>query len=336
MNAVTKTLPAGQTQAPAPVQRTRAEAFMATALPKARQDAIEKILPAHVKKERFLRNFAIAINQHPKLLNCDPIEVFNEVSKAAALGLYMDPQLGEAYLITGYSGGRDVPQLRLGYRGLMKLARQSGEIKALYAHEVHAKDRCEIELGDQKVLRHWPNMTEIDRGPIVMYYAVVKYANGETDFEPMSIGQIHAIRDRSDGWKAFKAGKIKSTPWATDEGEMAKKTVLRRLLKRIPQSPELADAQSADDGQFSSGIEASVTPALTATQALQVEGPKAAQITIVDVPEPEPEPSEEPITTTPEPETVTVEPEDVLTDTQAGDQDDMFPGDRPMSHERSA
>jgi recombination protein RecT len=54
----------------------------------------------------------------------------------------------------------------------------------------------------------------------------------------MSRPDWHKIRDRSEGWKAFKNGKIKSTPWATDEGEMAKKTVLRRLLKTQPQSPE--------------------------------------------------------------------------------------------------
>lgn len=43
---------------------------------------------------------------------------------------------------------------------------------------------------------------------------------------------------------------------------------------------------------------------------------------------------DEPPAPTHEPEAVTVEPEDVLTDPPAEDQDDMFPGDRPMSHER--
>jgi len=348
VNAVTKTQAAGQ--APAQPQRSRAEAFLATALPKARQDAIEKILPAHVKKERFLRNFAIAVNQHPKLLNCDPIEVFNEVSKAAALGLYMDPQLGEAYLITGFSDNRTVPQLRLGYRGLIKLARQSGEIKTIYAHEVHAADECEIRLGDEKRLDHRPNMMVEDRGPIVLYYAVVKYVNGETDFEPMTIAQIHRIRDRSDGWKAFKAGKIKSTPWGTDEGEMAKKTVLRRLLKRIPASPELADAIAIEDKADFSGIEEVPAAPVRAAATLEAAGEAAAQIEIIeDEPDAEPEPAKEPeakaqpkqakaATKEPEPEVVEVQVEQVLETERDPDTDDMFddfPGDRPTSQRRA-
>ena len=77
-------------------------------------------------------------------------------------------------------------------------------------------------LGDDKKLVHEPDVFG-ERGPIVGYYAVVKYRDGDSDFEPLTIAQAHAIRDRSDGWKAFKADKIKSTPWSTDEVEMSKK-----------------------------------------------------------------------------------------------------------------
>ena len=58
----------------------------------------------------------------------------------------------------------------------------------------------------------------------------------------MTTEQIDAIRDRSDGWKAFKHNRIKDTPWASSYDEMAKKTCLRRLLKRLPTSADLADA----------------------------------------------------------------------------------------------
>lgn len=205
-------------------------------------------LPRHVSPERFERNLANALMQTPDLMKCDPRLTFREVSKAAALGLLLDPQLGEAYLIIGWNGRarREEPQLRVGYRGLMKLARQSGEVKNIYAHEVCANDKFHCILGDSKSLHHEPDVFG-ERGSVVGYYAVALFNDGSSDFEAMSVADIHKIRDRAEAWKAFTAGKIKSTPWSTDDGEMSKKTVIRRLQKRLPQSPELADAIRIED-----------------------------------------------------------------------------------------
>jgi recombination protein RecT len=239
MNAVTTTTAAK----PTALDKLRMEI-----LPPERAQTFYAGMPAHVKPERFMRNLDIALMQNTDLMQCDARLIFREISKAAALGLYLDPQLGEAYLIVGWNGKakRKEPQLRIGYRGLIKLGRQSGEISQIYAHEVHANDIFKASLGDDKKLIHEPDIFG-DRGSIVGYYAVVKYKDGDSDFEPLTIAQAHAIRDRSDGWKAFQAGKIKSTPWSTDELEMSKKTVIRRLVKRIPQSPELAEAARIED-----------------------------------------------------------------------------------------
>lgn len=244
MNALTTTKP------------TKLDQLRMDILPPDRERDFFASLPAHVKPERFMRNLDIALMQNQKLMALDPRLIFREISKAAALGLYLDPQLGEAYLIEAWNGKakRAEPQLRIGYRGLIKLGRQSGEISQIYAHEVHANDVFKASLGDDKKLVHEPDIFG-DRGPIVGYYAVVKYKDGDTDFEPLTIAQAHAIRDRSDGWKAFQAGKIKSTPWSTDDVEMSKKTAIRRLVKRIPQSPELAEAIRVEDAaEHSDGV----------------------------------------------------------------------------------
>lgn len=257
MNAVTTTTAAK----PTALDKLRMEI-----LPPERAQTFYAGMPAHVKPERFMRNLDIALMQNTDLMHCDARLIFREISKAAALGLYLDPQLGEAYLIVGWNGKakRKEPQLRIGYRGLIKLGRQSGEISQIYAHEVHANDVFKASLGDEKKLIHEPDIFG-DRGPIVGYYAVVKYKDGDSDFEPLTIAQAHAIRDRSDGWKAFQAGKIKSTPWSTDEVEMSKKTSIRRLTKRIPQSPELAEAIRIED--------AAEHHEFTPTQALQPPRP---------------------------------------------------------------
>lgn len=224
------------------------EEFVSNVLPPDRLDDLARSLPAHIKPQMFQRNLLNAIMINPDLMKYTPGLVFREVSKAGTLGLYLDPQLGEAYIIEAYNykSRQTEPQLRIGYLGMVKLAKQSGEIKQVYAHEVHEKDFIEAEQGAEKTLVHKPKLFT-DRGPIIGYYSVVKFTNGDFDYEPMDVAQIHAIRDRTDGWKAYQDKKIKTTPWATDESEMAKKTVIRRLTKRMPKSPELAAAIKIED-----------------------------------------------------------------------------------------
>lgn len=208
-----------------------------------RSGELFRALPRHIPAARFQRNLLNLIMQKPEMMKYDARFVFREVSKAAALGLLLDPQLGEAYIVPVWNGGarREEPQLRVGYRGIMKLARQSGNVANIYPGEVCELDHFLVEEGTERRLEHQPDYTR-PRGNPVCYYAVVIYKDGTKDFEVMDIEALHRIRDRSDAWRAFQAGKIKSTPWATDEGEMCKKTVLRRLGKRMPQCPDLAEA----------------------------------------------------------------------------------------------
>lgn len=214
------------------------EAYVARILPPGKRGDIAAALPSHVPLERFERNLANAVMAQPRLRDCAPNDVFFEVMKLAALGLLLDPQLGEAYLI---ADGNKKVQARVGYRGLLKLAKQSDVVANVYAHDICRDDRYGVTLGTNKQLVH-----EVDylqpRGEVGAYYAVVEFKEGPPDFEVMTLEEVRAIRDRSDAWRAFKAGKIKSTPWGTDEGEMSKKTVLRRLLKRVPMAPERAEA----------------------------------------------------------------------------------------------
>jgi recombination protein RecT len=228
---------------------TRLDAYMAEVLPPDKRESLFRGLPRHIRPELFERNLANAIMAQPDLLKCHPSEVYREVAQIAALGLMLDPQLGEAWLIAGYSTkhSRHQPQRRVGYRGLIKLARQSGELSTIYAREVHENDQFDADLYRNDI-NHTADLFG-DRGPVIGFYAVARFKDGSEDFEPMSVAEAERIRDRySDGWKAWKSGKMKRAPiWETDFGEMAKKTVLRRLIKRLPQSPELAEALQIDN-----------------------------------------------------------------------------------------
>lgn len=253
------------------------EIFVGEVLPPERKLDLMRGLPQHIRPETFERNFVNAVMDTPELMELPPDTVFRELSKVTQLGLLLDKSLGEAYLIVGWNGKtrRKEPQLRVGYRGLIKLARQSGEVSMIYAHEVCEFDPFECVLGDQKRLEHRPKVFG-NRGPIVGFYAVVKYKNGETDFEPMDIHRVEEIRDRSDGWKAYKEGNIKSTPWATDPVEMAKKTVIRNLVKRIPASPQLMLAIRTEDSADYQSFDALTGPS---GSALPPPPPGHTQIT---------------------------------------------------------
>lgn len=220
----------------------RAERFkLAIQSEKFRQE-IAAALPRHVKPERFQRVLLTSVINDNRLLEVEPIKVVKAALKIAPLGLFTDPLLGEAVLV---KDGTGEVQVRVMYRGLLKLARQSGEVAAAYAHEVCQNDKVTVSLGTGKALIHEPSI--IDRGDVIAYYACVKYRDGEVDFEIMTVPEINKIRDKSDGWKAFRAQRIKDTPWNSSFEEMAKKTVLRRLLKRVPASPDLAEAMRLEE-----------------------------------------------------------------------------------------
>jgi recombination protein RecT len=232
----------------APVRKlSPVEVFVGEVIPPDKEHDVIDALPAGVDPKRFKHSLTVAVMQNPNLMKVHPGLLFREVSKSASLGLSMDPQLGEAYLVIARNSkaNRDEPQLRVGWKGLVKLARQSGEISLIYAHAVHERDIIDghfrVALGAEPQLVHEPEIFS-DRGPVCGYYAVIKYRDGDFDFEPMSVEEIHKIRDKTDAYRAFKAGRIKSTPWADWESEMARKTVIRRLLKRSPMSAEMQAA----------------------------------------------------------------------------------------------
>lgn len=193
-----------------------------------------KALPGHITPDRFVRTAqtAIALTRNIEKVR-NPASLMAACSKAASDGLILDGR--EAALVVDYNG--DV-QYRPMMRGLLKLAHNSGEIKSLVVETVRAKDSFDYSpTRSDEPIRH-----EIDlrspRGDVFAVYAMAEMRSGGIVFEVMTSEDVNAIRDRSDAWKAFKAGKIKSTPWHTDWSEMARKTVFRRLSKYLPSSTD--------------------------------------------------------------------------------------------------
>lgn len=218
------------------------------------QSEFAKALPGHITADRFVRTAqtAIALTRNiDKVRN--PQSLLASCTKAAADGLILDGR--EAALVVDYNG--DV-QYRPMMRGLLKLAYNSGMMKSISVQIVCENDEFEYVLGDDERITHKIDFKR-PRGEPYAVYAVAHMNDGAVMREVMTVEQINKIRDRSDAYRAFKAGKIKSTPWSTDWEEMARKTVFRRLSKYLPSSSErdtFHQAVERIDDDYSHEIEA--------------------------------------------------------------------------------
>jgi recombination protein RecT len=202
---------------------------------------IEMALPKHVSIDRMLRVAMTAIQRNPKLLECTQVSLLASFMQAAQLGLETDGVLGEAHLVPFGKQVQFIP----GYKGLMKLARNSREISTIFAAEVCQKDMFSFAYGLDPKLDHVPSSEE-DPGPIVAFYAVSKLKDGGSQFVVMWRRQVDGIRDKSPGYLAAKKFKLQ-TPWETHYAEMGKKTAIRRLCKYLPASAELQQAIALDE-----------------------------------------------------------------------------------------
>lgn len=201
-------------------------------------------LPAHISTERFCRVVMTSLQQNPELLECDRRSLWNAAMQAAQDGLLPDGREGAMIVRRDKRLGKTAKWLPM-VAGIRKKARNSGEIAIWDAHLVHENDEFEFELGDNPFIRHKPALA--NPGKIIGAYSICTLKGGEKTREVMSISEIHEVRDKSDAWRAFKSGAIRSTPWSTDEGEMCRKTVARRHAKVIPMSSDLQDIVYRDD-----------------------------------------------------------------------------------------
>lgn len=206
------------------------------------QPQIMKALPSAMTPERFTRICMTAISQNPQLAQCTTTSFAGAMMTAAQLGLEPNTPLGQAYLIPykDYKKGVTECQFQLGYRGLIELAHRSGELQSIEAHVVYEGDEFEYELGLDPKLKHKPAMK--DRGDITWVYAVYKLKSGGYGFEVMSVEDINKHRD-----KFSKAAGRGFSPWNDNWEAMAKKTVIKRVLKYAPLASDFVKGMTEDE-----------------------------------------------------------------------------------------
>ena len=204
---------------------------------------IAAVAPKAMNKERMFQLALSAYNQTPELAECSTASVLGCLMKCTALG--MEPSavdgLGRAYILPFYNkktGGTEATFI-LGYKGMIDLARRSGQLTDISARVVHEGDDFEYEYGLDEKLRHIPSTKPIEGRQLTHVYMVAHFKDGGHYIDVMTRDEVEAVRKRS---KAANFG-----PWKTDYEAMAMKSVIRRAFKFMPVSVEAAGAVNADE-----------------------------------------------------------------------------------------
>lgn len=220
-----------------------------------------------IDPDRFMRMVKNAIIKDPQVAEASKQSVFLEIMKAAADGLVLDGR--EATLtrfkVSKQINGKWEKVTEVAYipmvAGIMKRVRNSGEIKSWIVGLVYEKEyedgRFSFVAAPDPMLRHEPIIVG-DRGPVVAAYSAVKLNDGSYHYEVMTLDQLNNIKNRTKSKKTVNNETVITGPWATDEEEMFKKTVIRRHSKRLPVSSELLDVTQRVDALYDEDREAYV------------------------------------------------------------------------------
>jgi recombination protein RecT len=219
-------------------------------------------LPPQIPAERFLRTVLTTVQMNPDLVQCDRRSLLAACMKAAQDGLLLDGR--EAAPVIFRKKDRDggwtaVVQYMPMLGGLLKKLRNSGELASISAHVAYENDKFEYELGDHESITHKPHLGP-NRGAPVAVYAIAKTKDGSTWREVMSVDEVEKVRNVS---RAKDNG-----PWRDWWDQMAIKTVIKRLAKRLPSSADI-DSIIASDNEASGFVQQqrpTVEATVTATE----------------------------------------------------------------------
>jgi recombination protein RecT len=199
---------------------------------------IAQTLPKHITPERLIKTMLVAANRIPDLLKCTQASIMETINRAAELGLDLSGTLGEAYPLPFNNKVKDANgterwvqqcQLIIGYRGMEKLAWQSGEVQSIDAEVVYKGDKFVFKKGTE-VLVEWTPCMDGERGEALGAYACVSMKSGGKIARFITKADIEKIRSKS------KSGN--SPAWRDWWDEMARKCALKRTLKDAPLSTE--------------------------------------------------------------------------------------------------
>jgi recombination protein RecT len=202
----------------------------------------------------------------------NPESAKSALINVAAIGISLNPALKHAYLIPRSikKNGQWIQTvcLDVSYMGLLHLAMETGSI--LWGQAVIVHERDDFQLTGLGSMPHHKYSPFGDRGQIIGVYCTVKTCHGDYLTECMSIEDVFKIRLRSE---SFKKGY---GPWISDEGEMIRKTVVKRANKYWPKVERLSQAIDYLNNVNGEGIEKEPVMPHAPQEAIEAEQQKVA------------------------------------------------------------
>lgn len=217
-------------------------------------------VPDHMSPEKLIRLAVTSISNTPKLLECTPKSLFRCLLYSAEYNLEPGP-FGLAYYVPFYNNKIKAYEATFlpGYKGVVKLMRNSSQLKNIQAYPVYEKDDFEYRLGLNPVLDHRPT-TQKEKGAITHFYCVVKLHDGGLQFTVMSDQEMKDHRQEfSQAFRYAESEKKYDSPWHTDYVAMGCKTVIIKTAKLCPISKDVQNVIAINEAT-EIGIDQPYTP----------------------------------------------------------------------------
>ncbi len=199
-----------------------------------RGSEIEKLLPPEINRAKFIRVVLNAVNANPKLLQCSQVRFFNSVMICAEIGLMPNTVNGHCYIIPYWNKAKNTSeaQFQYGYKGLIELARRSGEIASIECDGVYEGDEFDFTRGTASFLKHKPKYkADRTKENLTHVWVLVRYKNGTPEsFDVMPKAEIEKHRMGSQG--------ADGNFWNKWYEEMGIKTCLIKMFNFMPMSSD--------------------------------------------------------------------------------------------------
>lgn len=189
-------------------------------------------LPPDFSADRFARLLLTALRNNPKLQQCTPESFLASAMLAAQAGLEPNTPLHEASIIpyNNKTQNKIEAQFQIEYRGLIKLAYNSGLVLSIDYDKIAENDTLVFIKGTNPKFEHTPSLKG-DRGNAYAYYAIAEIQGGG---KALVVKTKEEILKHAQRFSQSYKYDTKSA-WHTDMDAMAIKTCLKELCdKKLP------------------------------------------------------------------------------------------------------